>query len=140
MNDKQRKKIETVLKEFSDGRLITSSGDRVKSKDQALAIAFNEAGIKDFDEKKAAEQRLFLESFGMWMTAIQYILTVIFTIQTIAIVFYVVFFYKFMTKDEPNIPIKNKVMQAIGIKSKAWVPHKDEGRILDGKDESPYFD
>jgi hypothetical protein len=38
-----RDKIETVMKEFAKGSLHSGSGDIVKGKKQALAIAYSEA-------------------------------------------------------------------------------------------------
>jgi hypothetical protein len=37
------KKIHKVMKEFKDGKLKSSSGDKVKSREQAVAIALSEA-------------------------------------------------------------------------------------------------
>jgi hypothetical protein len=39
----QQKKFEKVMHEFGKGTLRRSSGETVKSKDEALAIAFSEA-------------------------------------------------------------------------------------------------
>jgi hypothetical protein len=41
MNDK---KVGKVMGEYKEGKLKSSSGKKVKSKDQALAIALSEAG------------------------------------------------------------------------------------------------
>jgi hypothetical protein len=38
------KKIGKVMGEYKDGKLNSSSGQKVKSRDQALAIAMSEAG------------------------------------------------------------------------------------------------
>lgn len=47
MNDKRMKdKVRKVMKEYSSGKLKSSSGQKVKSKDQAVAIAMSEAGYK----------------------------------------------------------------------------------------------
>lgn len=42
----KQEKIETVMREFKDKRLKSSSGAPVKKRDQAVAIAMSEAGIK----------------------------------------------------------------------------------------------
>ena len=38
------KKIGKVMSEYKDGKLNSSSGQKVKSRDQAVAIAMSEAG------------------------------------------------------------------------------------------------
>lgn len=40
---KYNKKIETVMKEFAEGKLKSSSGKKITSRKQALAIALNKA-------------------------------------------------------------------------------------------------
>ncbi len=42
--DKAAKKIGVVMGEFKKGKLKSSSGQKVKSRDQAVAIAMSEAG------------------------------------------------------------------------------------------------
>lgn len=42
---KDRHKVSKVLKEFKNGQLRSGSGSLVKSMDQAVAIAMNEAGV-----------------------------------------------------------------------------------------------
>ena len=37
-------KVEKVMKEFKEGALKSSSGDKVESRKQAIAIALSEAG------------------------------------------------------------------------------------------------
>lgn len=53
----QQKKVKKVMKEFKDGKLKSSSGEKVTDKDQAVAIALSEAGLskdeKDLDLQKA---------------------------------------------------------------------------------------
>lgn len=44
-NKKQKKKIGKVLKEFKKDKLKSSSGSKVTSRKQALAIALSEAGV-----------------------------------------------------------------------------------------------
>ena len=44
--DKMKKKVAKVMREYKAGKLKSSSGDKVKSQDQAIAIAMSEAGIK----------------------------------------------------------------------------------------------
>lgn len=41
----QKDKVSKVMKEFKEGKLKSSSGNKVTTKEQALAIAMNEAGI-----------------------------------------------------------------------------------------------
>ena len=41
---KQKKKIDKVMSEFKAGTLKSGSGNKVTSKDQAIAIALSEAG------------------------------------------------------------------------------------------------
>ena len=43
---KAEKKISKVMREYKAGKLKSSSGDKVKSRDQAVAIAMSEAGYK----------------------------------------------------------------------------------------------
>jgi len=43
--DKKQKKVEVVMREFKEKSLKSSSGKPVKKRDQALAIAMNEAGL-----------------------------------------------------------------------------------------------
>jgi hypothetical protein len=49
--DKMQKKVAKVMREYKGGKLKSSSGDKVKSKDQAVAIAMSEAGYKQKDKK-----------------------------------------------------------------------------------------
>lgn len=42
----QKKKVDKVMSEFGSGDLKSGSGDKVKTMDQAIAIALSEAGIK----------------------------------------------------------------------------------------------
>lgn len=47
MADKKRQaKVEKVMGEFKRGKLKSSSGKKVTDRDQAVAIAMSEAGIK----------------------------------------------------------------------------------------------
>lgn len=43
--DKMKAKVAKVMREYKAGKLKSSSGDKVKSRDQAVAIAMSEAGI-----------------------------------------------------------------------------------------------
>lgn len=43
LSPKQRKKFIKVMREYAEGRLRSSSGKKVESREQALAIAFSEA-------------------------------------------------------------------------------------------------
>lgn len=44
--DKMAKKVATVMREYKAGKLKSSSGQKVKSREQAVAIAMSEAGVK----------------------------------------------------------------------------------------------
>lgn len=41
---KMQKKVAKVMREYKAGKLKSSSGDKVTSKDQAVAIAMSESG------------------------------------------------------------------------------------------------
>ena len=43
---KRDDKVGYVMKEFKDGKLKSSSGDKVTNRNQAMAIALSEAGVK----------------------------------------------------------------------------------------------
>jgi hypothetical protein len=43
---KMQKKVSKVMREYKAGTLKSSSGDKVVNKDQAIAIAMSEAGVK----------------------------------------------------------------------------------------------
>ena len=43
---KMQKKVAKVMREYKAGTLKSSSGDKVTTKDQAIAIAMSEAGYK----------------------------------------------------------------------------------------------
>ena len=43
--DKMKNKVSKVMREYKSGTLKSSSGDKVKSRDQAIAIALSEAGM-----------------------------------------------------------------------------------------------
>lgn len=49
---KGKKKIEKVMGEYKRGTLKSSSGSKVKSRKQAVAIAMSEAGMKKKAKKK----------------------------------------------------------------------------------------
>jgi len=49
---KQSKKIEKVMGEYKEGALKSSSGSKVTSKKQAIAIALSEAGASKKKGKK----------------------------------------------------------------------------------------
>ena len=54
---KGRGKVEKVMHEFKEGELATSTGKKVKSRDQAIAIGLREAGASNTQspkEKKSA--------------------------------------------------------------------------------------
>lgn len=43
--DKMKQKVAKVMREYKAGALKSSSGDKVTSRDQAVAIAMSEAGM-----------------------------------------------------------------------------------------------
>lgn len=43
--DKMKSKVSKVMREYKAGKLKSSSGEKVKSRDQAIAIAMSEAGM-----------------------------------------------------------------------------------------------
>lgn len=43
--DKMKAKASKVMREYKAGKLKSSSGEKVKSRDQAIAIAMSEAGM-----------------------------------------------------------------------------------------------
>jgi hypothetical protein len=45
-SDKMKNKVTKVMREYKTGKLKSSSGQKVKSRDQAVAIAMSEAGYK----------------------------------------------------------------------------------------------
>lgn len=49
---KAQKKVGKVMGEFKSGELKSSSGKKVKSRDQAIAIAMSEAGMSKKKKKK----------------------------------------------------------------------------------------
>lgn len=42
---KMKKKVKKVMKEYKEGKLKSGSGDKVKDRKQAVAIAMSEAGM-----------------------------------------------------------------------------------------------
>jgi hypothetical protein len=44
-SSKMKDKVAKVMREYKAGKLKSSSGDKVKSRDQAVAIAMSEAGM-----------------------------------------------------------------------------------------------
>lgn len=55
-SDKAQKKIEKVMHEYEEGKLKSSSGKKVTSREQALAIGISEAreaGLKVPDKKSS---------------------------------------------------------------------------------------
>ena len=49
----QREKVHTVMREFKAGSLRSSSGAKVTSREQAMAIAMSEAGMSRKRKKHA---------------------------------------------------------------------------------------
>lgn len=45
MKDKMQAKVKKVMREYKAGKLKSSSGDKVKGRKQAVAIAMSEAGM-----------------------------------------------------------------------------------------------
>lgn len=43
--DKMQEKVSKVMREYGKGKLKSSSGQKVTSRDQAIAIAMSEAGM-----------------------------------------------------------------------------------------------
>lgn len=58
-SEKAQDKIGDVMKEFKEGKLKSSSGDKVTSRKQAIAIGISEAGQKGLKvpKKQAAKSR-----------------------------------------------------------------------------------
>ena len=55
--DKKQKKVSKVMREFKKGKLnIGKSKKKVKNRKQAIAIALNEAGIKQKRRRKLCNQ------------------------------------------------------------------------------------
>lgn len=60
-SEKAQEKISKVMKEYKEGELKTSAGDKVKSRDQAIAIGISEARQEGYktppppDEKEENE-------------------------------------------------------------------------------------
>lgn len=57
---KAQEKIAKVMKEFKEGKLHSSSGDKVKARDQAIAIGISEAeqaGYKVPKQKKESSSK-----------------------------------------------------------------------------------
>lgn len=53
---KQQAKVEKVMGEYKEGKLKSSSGDKVKSRKQAIAIALSESGQSKDDKKKTKKK------------------------------------------------------------------------------------
>jgi|GEM_PF-1793360 len=51
-HNKQQEKVKTVMKEFKEGTLHSSSGDKVTNPKQAIAIAMSESGQSKKKKKK----------------------------------------------------------------------------------------
>ena len=56
--DRKQKKVSKVMREFKKGKLnIGKSKKKVKNRKQAIAIALNEAGIKQKRRRKRSNQQ-----------------------------------------------------------------------------------
>lgn len=51
VSKKQERKVKTVMKEYSEGKLKSNSGKQVTNRKQAIAIALSEANVKDKKKK-----------------------------------------------------------------------------------------
>ena len=56
MNDKAAAKMSKVMGEFKDKKLKSSSGQKVKSRDQAVAIAMSEAKMPKRGQRTATNR------------------------------------------------------------------------------------
>lgn len=56
---KKEEKIAKVMREFRAGTLKSSSGRKVKSRAQAVAIAMSEAGMKRKEEDKKKKRKSY---------------------------------------------------------------------------------
>lgn len=54
---KGKKKVAKVMREYKAGKLKSSSGKKVKSRKQAVAVAMSEAGLTKKKGKKRAKKR-----------------------------------------------------------------------------------
>jgi hypothetical protein len=54
--DKAAEKIGMVMKEYKDKKLKSSSGQKVKSRDQAIAIALSEANMPKRGQRTATNR------------------------------------------------------------------------------------
>lgn len=57
MPKKKKKKVKKVMKEFSEGKLKSSSGKKVTNPKQALAIGYSEQRQVDKNKKKPAKKK-----------------------------------------------------------------------------------
>lgn len=53
MKTKAEKKVGKVMSEYKAGKLKSSSGQKVKSRDQAVAIAMSESGMPQRGQRTA---------------------------------------------------------------------------------------
>ena len=54
---KQKRKVKRVMHEFKEGELRSSSGDKVKKRKQAVAIAMSESGLSRKRPRKKAKTK-----------------------------------------------------------------------------------
>lgn len=56
-SDKAQEKIGEVMKEFKEGKLKSSSGDKVTDRDQAIAIGISEAEQAGYKTPKKSNKK-----------------------------------------------------------------------------------
>ncbi|MGA0792445.1 MAG: DUF6496 domain-containing protein [Burkholderiaceae bacterium] len=56
---KKQSKVEYVMKEFKEGKLKSSSGRKVTSRAQAVAIAMSEAGMSKKKKEEGKKKRKY---------------------------------------------------------------------------------
>ena len=56
-SDKRQKKVRTVMREFKEGKLKSSSGQKVTNPKQAIAIGLSEAGLSKQRKKEGGPMK-----------------------------------------------------------------------------------
>lgn len=67
-SNKQQRKVATVMDEYKSGELASSSGEKVTNRDQAIAIAMSEAGIKKNVVTQNKSMNKYVEKADMQLT------------------------------------------------------------------------